>query len=154
MWIETAIAIGLVTSAVFAIFMKETVASVLSLSTMMILLSLLYFNLNAPFAAIFQLALGTGTAAIFLLAGDTLTTKRNEKTSTKTVLVGLVASAILSVPIIVGTVAPQSLSSSVELSLSSALWDLRAVDVLAQGLVILTAALGVVLLLREERRRK
>ena len=154
MWIETAIAIGLVTSAVFAIFMKETVASVLSLSTMMILLSLLYFNLNAPFAAIFQLALGTGTTAIFLLAGDTLTTKRNEKTSTKTVLVGLVASAILSVPIIVGTVAPQSLSSSVELSLSSALWDLRAVDVLAQGLVILTAALGVVLLLREERRRK
>jgi len=153
-WIETAIAIGLVTSAVFAIFMKETVASVLSLSTMMILLSLLYFNLNAPFAAIFQLALGTGTTAIFLLAGDTLTTKRNEKTSTKTVLVGLVASAILSVPIIVGTVAPQSLSSSVELSLSSALWDLRAVDVLAQGLVILTAALGVVLLLREERRRK
>ena len=153
MWIEAALAIGLVTSAVFAIFLKETVASVLSLSTMMILLSLLYFNLNAPFAAIFQLALGTGTAAIFLLAGDTLTKKRNQKTSTKTVLVGLVASAILSVPVIVGAVMPQSFSSSVEMSLSSALWDLRAIDVLAQGLVILTAALGVVLLLREERRR-
>ena len=120
----------------------------------MILLSLLYFNLNAPFAAIFQLALGTGTAAIFLLAGDTLTKKRDEKTSTKTVFMGLVASAILSVPVIVGTVATQSFSNSLDLSLSSALWDLRAVDVLAQGLVVLTAALGVVLLLKEERRRK
>jgi multisubunit Na+/H+ antiporter MnhB subunit len=154
MWLETALAIGLVTSAVFAIYLKETVASVLSLCVMMILLSLLYFNLNAPFAAVFQLALGIGTAAIFLLAGDTLTKKSGEKTSTKTILVGLVASAILSVPVVVGTVATQSFSGTFDLSLSSALWELRAIDVLAQGLVILTAALGVVLLLKEERRRK
>lgn len=154
MWLETVLAIGMVTSAVFAIYLKETVASVLSLSAMMILLSLLYFNLNAPFAAIFQLALGMGTATIFLLAGDTLTKKSGEKTSSKTILIGLVASVILSVPVVVGTVATQPLSSSVDLSLSSALWDLRAIDVLAQGLVVLTAALGVVLLLKEERRRK
>jgi multisubunit Na+/H+ antiporter MnhB subunit len=154
MWLETVLAIGMVTSAVFAIYFKETVASVLSLCAMMILLSLLYFNLNAPFAAVFQLALGTGTAAIFLLAGDTLTKKSDEKTSTKTMLVGLVASAILSIPVVVGIVATQSFTQSVDLSLSSALWELRAIDVLAQGLVILTAALGVVLLLKEERRRK
>jgi multisubunit Na+/H+ antiporter MnhB subunit len=154
MWLETVLAIGMVTSAVFAIYLKETVASVLSLCAMMILLSLLYLNLNAPFAAVFQLALGTGTAAIFLLAGDTLTKKSGEKTPSKTMLIGLVASAILSVPVVVGTVATQSFSSTLDLSLSSALWDLRAVDVLAQGLVILTAALGVVLLLKEERRRK
>ena len=73
MWLETVLAISMVTSAVFAICLKEAMASVLSLSSMMILLSLLYFSLNAPFAAIFQLALGTGTAAVFLLAGDTLT---------------------------------------------------------------------------------
>ena len=154
MWLETVLAICMVTSAVFAIYLKETVASVLSLCAMMILLSLLYFNLNAPFAAVFQLALGTGTAAIFLLAGDTLTKKSGEKTSTRTMLVGLVASVILSVPVVVGTVATQSFTQSVDLSLSSALWELRAIDVLAQGLVILTAALGVVLLLREERRQK
>ncbi len=154
MWLETVLAIGMVVSAVFAIYLKETVASVLSLSTMMILLSLLYFNLNAPFAAIFQLALGTGTSAIFLLAGDTLTKKSDEKTSTKTIFVGLVASAVLCVPVVVGTVVTQSFTQSVELSLSSALWDLRAIDILAQGLVILTAALGVVLLLKEKRGRK
>jgi multisubunit Na+/H+ antiporter MnhB subunit len=154
MWLETALAIGMVFSAVFAIYTKETVASVLSLSTMMILLSLLYFNLNAPFAAIFQLALGTGTSAIFLLAGDMLTKKSYEKTSVRTVFLGLVASALLSVPMVVGTVVPESFAPSVELSLSNTLWGLRAIDVLAQGLVVLTAALGVVILLKEERRRK
>ena len=154
MWFETVLAIGMVISAVFAIYLKETVSSVLSLSTMMILLSLLYFNMNAPFAALFQLALGAGTSAIFLLAGDTLTKKSEEKTSTKTLLVGLVASAFLSVPVIIGSVAIQTFTGSAEFSLSSALWELRAVDVLAQGLVILTAAIGVVLLLKEERRRK
>jgi multisubunit Na+/H+ antiporter MnhB subunit len=154
MWLETVLAIGMVTSAVFAIYLKSTVSSVLSLSTMMVLLSLLYFSLDAPFAAIFQLALGTGTAAIFLLAGDTLTRKSDPKTSTKTLLVGLVASAVLCVPVIVGSVVTPSFIPSVELSVSSALWDLRAIDVLAQGLVVLTAALGVVILLKEERRQK
>lgn len=153
MWLETALAIGLVTSAVFAIYLKETVASVLSLGSMLILLSLLYFSLNAPFAAIFQLALGIGTVAVFLLAGDTLTKKSDEKTSSKTKILGLFAAVILSIPVIVGTVATQTLTREINLSLSSALWDLRAIDVLAQGIVVLTVALGVVFLLKEERGR-
>jgi len=152
-WLETALAIGLVTSAVFAIYLKETVASVLSLGSMLVLLSLLYFSLNAPFAAIFQLALGIGTVAIFLLAGDTLTKKSDEKTSSKTKILGLFAAVILSIPVIVGTVATQTLTREINLSLSSALWDLRAIDVLAQGIVVLTVALGVVFLLKEERGR-
>jgi multisubunit Na+/H+ antiporter MnhB subunit len=153
-WLETVLAIGMVFSAVLAIYLKETVSSVLSLSTMMILLSLLYFNMNAPFAAIFQLALGAGTSAIFLLAGDTLTKKSDAKTSTKTLLVAVIASAVLSIPVVVGTIATQAFTQPAEFSLSTALWDLRAVDVLAQGLVVLTAALGVVLLLKTERRQK
>jgi multisubunit Na+/H+ antiporter MnhB subunit len=154
MWFETVLAIGMITSAVFAIYFKETVSSVLSLSTMMLLLSLLYFNLNSPFAAIFQLALGAGTAAIFLLAGDSLTKKNDAKTSTKTKFAAIIASAILSIPVIVGTVITQTITSSVDFSLSTALWELRAVDVLAQGLVVLVAALGVAILLKDKQRRK
>jgi multisubunit Na+/H+ antiporter MnhB subunit len=154
MWFETILAIGMVTSAVLAIYLKETVASVLSLSTMMILLALLYFNLNAPFAALFQLALGTGTAAIFLLAGDSLTTKRNEKTSLKTKFAIIIASAVLCVPVLFGSIVTPSFIQSIEMSISETLWNLRAIDVLAQGLVVLTAALGVAIFLYEERRRK
>jgi multisubunit Na+/H+ antiporter MnhB subunit len=154
MWFETVLAIGMVTSAVFAIYLKETVASVLSLSTMMILLSILYFYLSAPFAAIFQLALGTGTAAIFLLAGDTLTKRNDAKMSRKTKFVGIIISAVLCIPVVVGTLATNFFGTSLVLPISSTLWELREIDVLAQGLVVLTAALGVVILLKEEWRQK
>jgi multisubunit Na+/H+ antiporter MnhB subunit len=152
-WFEIIVAIGMITSAVFAIYLKETIASVLSLSTMMLLLSLLYFNLNSPFAAIFQLGLGAGTAAIFLLAGDTLTKDSNLKTSSKTKVLGLIASAILSIPVILINIETQKIPSSLDFSLSATLWDLRAIDVLAQGIVVLTVALGVVIFLEERRRR-
>ncbi|MEJ2280399.1 MAG: hypothetical protein P8X97_00545 [Candidatus Bathyarchaeota archaeon] len=154
MWFETILAIGMITSAVFAIYLKETVSSVLSLSTMMLLLSLLYFNLNSPFAAIFQLAIGAGTAAIFLLAGDSLTKRNDLKTSNRTKIAALIASAILSIPVIVGTVITQTFTSSFDFSLSTALWDLRAIDVLAQGLVVLVAAVGVAILLKDKQGRK
>ena len=65
----------------------------------------------------------------------------------------IIASAILCIPVIVVTVTIQIISSPFDFSLSTALWELRATDVLAQGLVVLTAALGVGLFL-EERRRK
>ena len=154
MLFETILAIGMITSAVFAIYLKETIASVLSLSTLMLLLALLYFNLNAPLAAIFQLALGAGTAAIFLLAGDSLTTDRDAKTSLKTKFLALVASVVLCVPMLIGTVETDYFIESMQISLSQTIWDLRAIDVLAQGLVVLTAAIGVIILLKEERRRK
>ena len=154
MLLETGLAIGLVFSAFFAIYLKETVASVLSLSSMLILLSLLYFSLNATFAAIFQLALGIGTVAIFLLAGDTLTKKSEATTSSKQTLLGLIASLLLSIPVILGTEATATSARTVSLTLSNALWELRSIDVIAQGLVILTVALGVAFLLKVERRRR
>lgn len=154
MLFETILAIGMVASAVFAIYLKETVASVLSLSTMMILLAILYFYLGAPFAAIFQLALGTGTAAIFLLAGDTLTKKNDEKTSQKTMFLAIIAAVVLCVPVVFGSIATEFFGSSLDISISSALWEIRELDVLAQGLVVLTAALGVAILLKEDWRRK
>jgi NADH:ubiquinone oxidoreductase subunit 6 (subunit J) len=153
MLLEIALAIGLIFSAFFAMYLKETVASVLSLSSMLTLLSLLYFSLNAPFAAIFQLTLGIGTAAIFLLAGDTLTKKSEATTSSKQRVLGLIASILLSIPVILGTEVTETFTRTVSLTLSDALWNLRSIDVIAQGLVILTVALGVAFLLREERRR-
>jgi NADH:ubiquinone oxidoreductase subunit 6 (subunit J) len=152
MLFETGLAVGLVFSAFFAIYLKETVASVLSLSSMLILLSLLYFSLNAPFAAVFQLALGIGTAAIFLLAGDTLTKKSNAITSSKQKVLAIIASLLLSIPVILGTETTETFPRTVSLTLSKALWELRSIDVIAQGLVILAVAIGVALLLREEGR--
>jgi len=153
MLLETVLVVGLVASAFFAIYLEETVYAVLSLATMLIVLSTFYFSLNAPFAAIFQLAIGTGTVAIFFLAGETLTTKSDTTTSLKKKLLGLVASILLSIPCIIGTEQTKTFARSTSFSTSTALWELRAIDAIAQGLVILTIALGIVFLLKEERRR-
>ena len=153
MLLETVLVVGLVASAFFAIHSEETVYAVLSLATMLIVLSTFYFSLNAPFAAIFQLAIGTGTVAIFFLAGETLTSKSDTTTSLKKKLLGLVASILLSIPCIMGTEQTKTFTRSTGFSISTALWELRAVDAIAQGLVILTVALGIVFLLKEERRR-
>jgi multisubunit Na+/H+ antiporter MnhB subunit len=152
MWFETIIAFGMVTSAVFAIYLKETIASILSLSTMMLLLSLLYFNLNSPFAAIFQLGLGAGTAAIFLLAGDSLTKRSNLKSSNKTKALAVIASVVLSVPVVILNIEKSTITSSFDYSLSATLWNLRSIDVLAQGLVVLIIALGIAIFLEERRK--
>jgi multisubunit Na+/H+ antiporter MnhB subunit len=152
--LESGLAVGLIFSAFFAIYLKETLASVLSLTTMLTLLSLLYFTLNAPFAAIFQLTLGIGTSAIFLLAGDLLTNKSDTKTSSKQVVLGVVASILISIPILLVPEVTETFTRTVSVTLSSALWELRSIDIVAQGLVVLTVAIGVVFLLREERRRR
>jgi multisubunit Na+/H+ antiporter MnhB subunit len=49
-------------------------------------------------------------------------------------------------------VTPANVSSGV--TFGGALWDLRAVDVILQGLVILTVALGVAIILHERRERE
>lgn len=151
--LETGLAVGLIFAAFFAIYLKETLASVLSLTTLLTLLSLLYFSLDAPFAAIFQLTLGIGTSAIFLLAGDLLTKKSDAKTSSKHILLGVVVSILISLPVLLGTEVTETFTRTVSVSISNALWELRSIDIVAQGLVVLTVALGVVFLLREERRR-
>ena len=153
MLLETVLVVGLTTSAFFAIYLEETVYAVLSLTTMLIILSAFYFSLNAPFAAIFQLAIGTGTVAIFFLAGETLTKKSGKTTSLKKKLLGLVASILLAIPCIIGTEQTKTFTRSISFSISTALWELRAIDAIAQASVILTIALGIVLLLKEERRQ-
>jgi len=60
----------------------------------------------------------------------------------------------LSIPSIllsVGTI-PTSVSSSV--SFPEALWNLRAIDVVLQGLVIMTVALGIAIVLYDKKEEK
>jgi multisubunit Na+/H+ antiporter MnhB subunit len=152
--LESGLAVGLILSAFFAIYLKETLVSVLSLTTMFTLLSLLYFTLNAPFAAIFQLTLGIGTSAIFLLAGGQLTKKSDIKTSSMQVILGVVASILISIPVLLVPEVTEPFTRTVSVNLSNALWELRSIDIVAQGLVVLTVAIGVVFLLREERGRR
>ena len=141
---------GLVISACLAIFLDEAVYSVAALAGTFFFTALLYVLSDALFVAIFQFAVGVGTLAILFLSGEMLSEKPAKKTSLKNTLTVLVAGALLSLPAIFLSVSgPTGISS--EIPFGEALWDLRAVDVVLQGLVIMTVALGIAIVLYEKK---
>jgi NADH:ubiquinone oxidoreductase subunit 6 (subunit J) len=143
------LAAGLIISACLAIFLDEAVYSVAALAGTLFLTSLLYALSDALFAAVFQFAVGAGTLAVLFLSGEMLS-ETPTKTSQKNVLLIIAVGVLLSLPAIFLSVSgPTGVLSGV--SFGDALWNLRAVDVVLQGVVIMIVALGIVIILHEKR---
>jgi NADH:ubiquinone oxidoreductase subunit 6 (subunit J) len=144
------VSIGLVVSACLAIFLDEAVYSVAALAATFVLTSALYAFTGAIFVAIFQFAVGIGTLSILFLSGEMLSEKPLTKTKPITFIGVAVLGAILSLPAIFFSISSPSLVSSAT-TLGDALWNFDAVDVVLQGLVILTVAIGIVIVLHERK---
>jgi NADH:ubiquinone oxidoreductase subunit 6 (subunit J) len=143
------LAVGLIVSACLAIFLDEAVYSVAALAGTLFLTSLLYALSDALFAAVFQFAVGAGTLAVLFLSGEMLS-ETPTKTSQKNLLLIIAVGVLLSLPAIFLSVSgPTGVLSGV--SFGEALWNLRAVDVVLQGVVIMIVALGIVIVLHEKR---
>jgi NADH:ubiquinone oxidoreductase subunit 6 (subunit J) len=142
---------GLIISACLAIFLDEAVYSVAALAGVFFFTALLYVLNGALFVAIFQFGVGVGTLSILFLSGEMLSEKPTKKTSLKSTLKVLAAGALLSLPaIFLSVTGPTGVST--EVSFGEALWDLRAIDVVLQGLVIMTVALGIAIVLYERKK--
>lgn len=141
---------GLVISACLAIFLDEAVYSVVALANTLVFMALLYVFTDALFVAIFQFAVGAGTLAVLFLSGEMLSEKP-AKTPRKNVLAIIMAGALLSLPAIFLSI---SGSTSVVggVTFEEALWNLRAVDVVLQGVVMMAVALGIGIVLHEKRK--
>ena len=143
------LSVGLIISACLAIFLDEAIYSVAALAGMFFLTALLYAFSDALFVAVFQFAVGAGTLAVLFLSGEMLSEKPT-KTSQKNLVLITAAGVLLSLPAIFLSISeiPATLSG---MSFGKALWDLRAVDVVLQGFVIMTVALGIIIVLHEKR---
>jgi NADH:ubiquinone oxidoreductase subunit 6 (subunit J) len=144
------LSVGLIVSACLAIFLDEAVYSVAALAGMFFLTSMLYALSGAVFVAVFQFAVGAGTLAVLFLSGEMLSEKPT-KTSQRNMLLIMAAGVLLSLPAIFLSVSTPTGALS-GIAFGEALWDLRAVDVVLQGFVIMTVALGVVIVLHEKRK--
>ncbi len=146
-----AISAGLVITACLAIFLDEAVYSVVALAGTFLFTSLLYALNGAVYVAVFQFAVGAGTLAILFLSGEMLSESPLKRTTPKNLITVVVAGILLSLPAIFLTIsAPLPETSNV--SFGEALWSLRAGDVVLQGLVIMTVALGIAIVLYEKRK--
>jgi NADH:ubiquinone oxidoreductase subunit 6 (subunit J) len=143
------LSVGLIIAACLAIFLDEAVYSVAALAGTFFLTSLLYALSDAVFVAIFHFAVGAGTLAILFLSGEMLS-ETSAKISQKNLLLIVALGLLLSTPALFLSISIPAVSFS-GISLGEALWDLRAVDIVLQGLVIMSVTLGIVIVLYEKR---
>jgi NADH:ubiquinone oxidoreductase subunit 6 (subunit J) len=146
------LAIGLIISAILALFLDEVVYSVAALSGTFLFTAIIYVFSGAIYAAIFQFAVGVGTLAILFLSGEMLGEKQIKKTSSAKTAGLIGAGVVLSLPAIFLSVSGQT-TVGPNIDFGAALWDLRGIDVLLQALVILTIALGIAVVLYERRKK-
>jgi NADH:ubiquinone oxidoreductase subunit 6 (subunit J) len=144
------LSVGLIISACLAIFLEEAIYSVVALAAMFFLTSILYAFSGAVFAAVFQFAVGAGTLAILFLSGEMLSEKP-VKVPQKTLLALIAFGVLLSLPAVFLSISSQIVAFS-GVSFEEALWNLRAVDVVLQGFVIMTVTLGIAIILHEKRK--
>jgi len=149
---EEILGVALVVSAFLAVHLENTTHAVISFGATFMVLSALYFALNTPFAALFQLIIAVGTIAVFFLAGEMLTPKTKSHQKLRNRVLGVIVAVALSLPAILLDLQADTLINPHNLSFSSALWEFRALDVIAQGVVILVLALGVATVLKERRK--
>ncbi len=144
------LSVGLVVSACLAIFLDEAVYSITALTGTFLLTALLYALNGAIFVAVFQFAVGVGTLAILFLSGEMLSEKPTKKTSSKNLAGVAVLGVLLSLPPLLLSISGPN-NSITDVSFGEALWNLRAGDVVLQGLVIIGAALGIAIILYEKK---
>jgi NADH:ubiquinone oxidoreductase subunit 6 (subunit J) len=146
------LAVGLIISAVLALFLDEVIYSVAALAGTFLFTALIYVLSGALYAGIFQFAVSIGTLAILFLSGEMLGEKSAKKASPVRTA-GLVgAGAVLSLPAIFLSVSGTT-NVAANVDFGDALWNLRGVDVLLQAIVILTVALGISIVLFERRKK-
>jgi len=145
------LSIGLIASACLALFLDEVIYSVAALSGTFLFTALLYYVNGAVYAAIFQFAVGVGTLAILFLSGEMLSDKSTKKTSPKKTAALIGAGVVLTLPAIFLSVSSSTGVYS-DASFGDALLNLSGVDVILQALVILTVALGIAIILYEQKK--
>jgi NADH:ubiquinone oxidoreductase subunit 6 (subunit J) len=148
------LAVGLVVSAFLSVYLDDAVYSVASLAGTLILVAILYSLNDATFVAVFQLAIGVGTLAVLFLSSEMLSEKPSGKKPLKNAFLAIAVALLLSIPSIFLSVRTIPTNISSEVSFPEALWNLRAIDVVLQGLVIMTVALGIAIVLHEKKDGK
>lgn len=147
------LSVGLIITAVLALFLDEVIYSVAAFSGTFLFTALLYALNGSIYAAIFQFAVGVGTLAILFLSGEMLSDKPVRKTSPQKLAALVGIGVVLSLPAIFLSISGTSLVSNFSpASFGDALWNMNGLDVVLQALVILTVALGVAIILYDRRR--
>ncbi|MEM2044847.1 MAG: hypothetical protein QXO20_01545 [Candidatus Bathyarchaeia archaeon] len=148
------IAFGLLASACLAVYFDEPIYAVASTALYFLFASLLYALNGALFAAIFIIAIGAGSVSVLFLAGEMLGERGNKqgnKLSLRGILLTILVAFLLVLPPSLISISYMTSTLFPTLPFEVILWNLRAIDVLLHGLLILSIAVGIAIILYERR---
>jgi NADH:ubiquinone oxidoreductase subunit 6 (subunit J) len=147
--ISELLAIGLVVSAFLAVYLDEVIYAVASLGCTYILVAIIYALNGTVYAAVFQITIGAGTIVILFLSAEMLSEKPAKSKPLKNIIFDSLVAMFLSFPAVFLSLSYASAVETSNFDFEHALWNLRVVDVILQGLVILSVALGVAIILHK-----
>lgn len=148
------VSVCIVIFALLAIYLDELIYSLCSLTIMSILMTVLYALNGALNAAIFHITISMGTLIAFFLLGEELNGGRKAKKLSKKSLLILISLPLLSITFSLYPAENYTQFFLCDKPFAQVLWGLRGFDVVLQGIVVLSVALGASIILYEERGKK
>ncbi len=155
MIVQTALLIGLVLFSVLAILLRDLLRSAISLAVASLLLGIIFFRMNAPYAGVFEISVVAGLITVLFILTIALTKAGEEVKESR--LVNWVFPLFFVAFIVIDALVMKSLLGKVPALASGAeagtfgdvLWKGRTLDLVGQIAVILAGVFSVLALFRK-----
>jgi len=158
MILQTALLIGLVIFAVLAILLRDLLRSAIALAVASLLLGIIFFRMNAPYAGVFEISVVAGLITVLFVLTIALTKTGEEVRESKLVNVAFpivfVAFIVIDALVMKGLIGKiPALAAGAETgSFGDVLWKARTYDLVGQIAVILAGVFAVLALFRKREK--
>ena len=152
----------LIVAALMVVFSSRLLICAISLAVTSIMVTLLMFKLNSPFAAVFELSICAGLITVIFITTISFVKPETEEELLGTrkrrikkyialpiilIIVGIVTSFVIK-PMVLAL--PATVQGT---SVANVLWNLRQVDILGQAIILLVGVFGIVVLFKEGQNK-
>lgn len=158
MILQTALLILLLIFAVLAILLRDLLKSAISLAVASLLLGIVFFRMNAPYAGVFEISVVAGLITVLFVLTIALTKAGDEVRESKLanwvfplVFVAFIVIDALVMKSLLGKV-PALASGAETGSFGDVLWKARTYDLVGQIAVILAGVFAVLALFRKREK--
>jgi len=158
MILQTALLIGLVIFAALAILLRDLLRSAIALAVASLLLGIIFFRMNAPYAGVFEISVVAGLITVLFVLTIALTKTGEEVRESKLVNVAFpvvfVAFIVIDALVMKGLIGKiPALAAGAETgSFGDVLWKARTYDLVGQIAVILAGVFAVLALFRKREK--
>ena len=158
MIVQTALLIGVVIFSVLAIVLKDLLKSAIALAVASLLLGIIFFRMNAPYAGVFEISVVAGLITVLFVLTIALTKTDEEVRESR--LVNWVFPLVFIAFIVIDALVMKGLLGKVPALASGAesgsfgevLWRTRTYDLVGQIAVILAGVFSVLALFRKREK--